>query len=65
MKIIGLVSILKHLLWGKLIIHQFVQVTLVNDQIVRGINYNSKMVFHNQITGLSQSIKSLRSKVDI
>lgn len=61
---IGLLSMLKHLFWGKLIIYQFVQVAFVNDQIVMNINYNSK-IFHSRITGLSPSIKSLRTRVDI
>lgn len=41
------------------------EVTFANDQIIMNINYNSKTIFHNRITGLSQSIKSLRSRVDI
>lgn len=65
MKILGSVSILKHLFRGKLILYQFVQVTFVNDQIVMNINCNSKRIFHNRIIGLSPSIKSLRSRVDI
>lgn len=64
-KTIGLVSMLKHLFLGKLIIYQFVQVAFVNDQIVMNINYNSKKIFHSRITGLSPSIKSLRTRVDI